>query len=321
MTIDVSAPTAAATILERAVCLRLHCSELGNNRKVPLDALAKAMAKDGGAADTADLDEKQFHATMRLLDPEVLRPVARVQARAKAYLRGIGLPAADVFGEGTTLIPVDKAEEADARLAEFAAELSAESVKLAEAYADAVAAQAVKLGPLFDPALYKTEAEVRQAFTLEWRFVSFQAPDRLESVSSALARASQRRFEADLADAFDGVVAALRGEALEVMADLERRLTPDASGKQKVLRGTALRDVQQFIASLPSRNIVGDDALAESLARIRALADGLDVQSLRDSAALRDGLREAAAEAREALAGLVATGRRAISFEEIPVGA
>lgn len=301
---------AKTTILHRAVCLVLHCGELGNNRKVDLEQLAKVA---GGTAES--LDEDQFHATMRLINPKTLLPPKRVQAKAKAYLRSIGISAHRVFGESTTLIPLAKTEEAWERLKAFEAELVVAAKEVADGYAEAQAEQAEKLGPLYNAKLYRTPKEVERAFTLDYNFVSFDSPERLETVNTALAMASQQKFEAQLASAFDEVVATLRGEALHVARELVDRLTPGPDGKPKVLRGTALRDIEQFLSELPTRNLAGDDQLVAVMTRLRDRVAGVDVAAMRDMPSLKTTVQQAAAEAVAALEPLVeVTRKRGISF-------
>lgn len=305
--------TAVATILARSVCLVLRCGELGNNRKIDLDRLAETI---GGT--TGDLDEQQVHATMRLIDPKTLLPAKRVQGRAKAYLRSVGIPAHRVFGEAATLIPLAKVADVDETLTAFEQELRDAAALVASEYDAARQAQAIALGPLYDATLYRSAKDVERAFTIEWSFVSFASPENLETVDRALALASQRKYEDKLATAFDDVVAVLRGEALEIMQDLAFRLAPGEPGKKRILRGSAFRDLQEYLANLPTRNLTGDDQLVAVMQRVAARLDGVAVEDLRDSASLRAHVHAVATEATTVLAGLVTTARaRGIAFEGI----
>lgn len=300
--------TAAHTILERAVCLTLECHYLGNNRKVDLDEIVEL---SGG---TLTLDEQQFHATKRLIDTKELRPVLHVFGRTKSYLRSRAISTHRVFGERSYLVALALVEEVDVRLAEFAEELTYEATALADRYLAAVERQRAAIGPLFDERQYLTPEQVRQAFRLDWAYVSFAAPDRLEHVSRALYAATQARFQQKVAAAYDEVVDALRGGALTVLRELCDRLKPGPDGKPKVLRGTALRDLQDFLAVLPQRNITDDDELTMILQRVAHAADGLDVETLRSSLAMRGALQQAADQAAAAVGELIQTGRRGLSL-------
>ena len=301
-----------ATILQRAVCLVLHCGTFGNNRKVDLEKLAEA---SGGDADA--LDEEQFHATMRLINPKALLPPKRVQSQAKAYLRSIGISAHRVFGESTFLIPLAKVTEAWDRLREFEVELADAAKEVADGYVAACDAQDAKLGALAREAAKhrKTPREVERSFSLDYSFVSFASPDNLEVADMAVALASRQKFEQQLATAFDEVVLTMRSEALGIAKDLVDKLAAGADGKPRVLRGSALRDFEDYVAQLPTRNLADDDALVKVMQTLQARVSGIAVQDIRDSAHLRAAVASAAQAAATELEGLVAVARgRAISF-------
>jgi hypothetical protein len=305
----------AQTILQKAVCLTLDCHFLGNNRKVDLGAVVKA-AVGSEAYDEAEalVDEEQFSVAMKLIPTDELSSARRKVNHAKALLRKRAIPTPRVFGERSYLIPRDAIEAVDAELEQLAAEVRAESAALSVRYAAAVERQKAVQGGLAAHVKYPTAADVAQAFWIDWAYVSFAAPDNLETVSAALARKAHQKHEQRLARAFEEVVVGLRAEAVDVLRDLEDRLTPKADGTRKALRGTALRDLDEFLATLPSRNLAGDAELPAALERVRARAAGLDVEQLKDSDSLRAGLREAAAGARAALEQLVKDAPRRAMF-------
>jgi hypothetical protein len=310
----------ALTILERSVCLTLSCHYLGNNRKVELQDLVEAANGPREESETGHeqiaIDEQQFYATKRLIPSEELRPVMRVFGVAKSKLRVKAISAHQIFGERTYLIPWDLVTETDADLEACQAELKAQAHDLAfRRYQPAVEKQRTALGPLFREGDYLTPALVEAAFSIDWDYVSFKAPDKLETVSRALAMRADKKYSDKLSQAYDEVLVGLRASALRVMKDLARRLTPGEDGKPKAMRGTALRDLQEFMAYLPQRNMTDDTALADALARVSALAEGLNVETLRSNEATRQAFRQVVDEASETLAGLVEeVGRRAISF-------
>lgn len=308
----------AQTILQRAVCLTLECHYLGNNRKIDLKDFVDEAAPDreSGERDLA-VDEDQFSATKHLIDRKELTPVTRVIGLAKAFLRAKAIPTPRVFGERSYLIPLASVEAVDAGLIGFEHELKKQAALLAYGrYDAAVNRQEAKLGPkLFLRSDYLAPSAVAAAFALDWSYVSFAAPDKLETVSAVLARTAQQKHTNRLAAAYDEVLLGLRSSALDVLRDLEARLTPGPDGKPKVLRGSTLRDLADFVAELPARNLTGDTALADALARVADRASGLDIQTLRDSDAVREALRASAAQASAVLAGLVETGRRGISLD------
>lgn len=310
---------AALTILERAVCLTLSCHYLGNDRKVDVKKLVDAAAPVDADDETTDrqlaVDVDQFSATRKLVPQKTLRPARRKISQAKALLRSRAIATNHVFGERSYLIPNAAVVEVDAALTQLAADIWTEAGKIADAYDGLVDAQAIAQGPMFRRADYPTAAEVRASFAIDWDYVSFAAPDKLDSISHVLAARADAKHKARLASAFDTVVASLRGAALDVVAELDARLDVGDGDRKKTLRGTALRDLQEFIAFLPQRNLGDDDRLTEVMARLDARTRGLDVAVIKDDDALRASLRQAVGEAKAVLAGLVEDApRRAVSF-------
>lgn len=206
----------------------------------------------------------------------------------------------------------------DAELGRVQSDLTFEAHKLAtQRYLAAVDRQRAKLGPLFDAKHYLTPNEVERRFAIDWSYVSFAAPDRLETVDHALAMRANAKHEARLSDAFDEVVGTLRAGAVEVFAELDDRLAPGKDGKRKAIRDTALRDLIEFADLLPKRNIGGDDRLAAVVARVAARAEGLSLETLKDDRAAREAFRAVVQEAKAEVGALVTTSRRAISFGRV----
>jgi hypothetical protein len=311
--------TAQATILKRSVCLTLHCSFLGNSRKVPLNdidlTLPKAQPLGDEAEGDAKADKDELRMSKQLLDRKDLTQVAGVHQAAKNYLRSVATQGHRVFGAGTYLVPIAAVIDVEDRLKQFQADLTVAVDALVEKYPELVAKRKAKLGPLFDAKDYLSPLELRAEFGLDWNYVSFAAPEQLEAVDRAVVEAVQAKKEAQLAGAYEEVVGQLREQALVLMQELAHRLKSGADGKPKALKGTALRDLQDFVALLPKRNITEDAALEQAVQRVSDYAEGIDVEALRKIPSLRQGLQEVTEQAVAALGELVeTTRRRGISF-------
>lgn len=294
----------AQQILARCVCLVLERHYLGNNRKIDPDDLVASSAQ-------LQVDADCFTATKQLIDPKYLAPARSVMNRARAMLRSVALPAYGTFGESAYLVPNELATKVNADLNEMAAEVRREAAKLATVYQKAMDEQKAKLGPAFKLGDYARPEQVADAFSIDWRFVSFAAPENLSTIDHALAEEADRKYQRQLANAFDEVLMGLRSAALDIVSDLVERLGPDeTTGKPRVIRSSALDAVRQFAELLPQRNVGDDDKLAKVVGRLVDRAKGLDVQQLRDEPSLRQGLHAAASEAQKALAALVKQGPR-----------
>jgi hypothetical protein len=235
---------------------------------------------------------------------------------AKNYMRSVATSTHRVFGPGTYLVPITLVTEADARLVQFSDDLETAVSALVAKWASIVESRKVELGAFFDAKEFATESDVRAAYALDWTYVSFSAPEKLEAVDRVIMERANQKFQARCAEAYDEVVVELRSSALRVMSELAERLSPGPDGKAKTLRGTALRDLQSFVELLPKRDITGDDALSDAVARVAAFSQGLDVETLKKAPMVREQLQALAAASAASLAVLVETHRgRGITLE------
>lgn len=223
------------------------------------------------------------------------------------------MPAHSVFGEGTTFVPLTKTTEANATLKDFRTALAVERRKVADGYADAVARQALALGPtLFNAALYKTKEEVEASFTISWRFVSFAPPDQLQSVDGALAAETQQQFASDMAAAYHEARLALREMLHQLVAEIAEKLSPAEDGSPRVFRNTILNRLVAFLEAFPARNLTDDGELARVAGQLKKLARGIDPGLLVEHPDARPAVLAQVKAAAAQLDGLVTTGRRAM---------
>lgn len=321
MTIQTDKTQQALTILQRAVCLTLECHYLGNNRAVDLKQLSDVLKGETDVDATKSkeqLDEEQFHATKKLINPKAVRPVLNVQNRAKAFLRSNTIAGHRIFGERSYFIPIDLVEIVDKRLEDFASELTAEAYKLAEKYNEEIEAQRSKLGSLFNADDYMTPADVRKAFSMSWDYVSFGAPEKLETVSKALFDRTRAKFETKMASAYDEVRLVLRQSLLEIVQDVAKKLEPGADGKRKSFHSTVLDDVAEYLSTFKARNIADDAELDSIVAMLRKATKGVDVKQLKDIDAVRESVLKTVKTATKKLDKLVVETRgRSINLDEV----
>lgn len=308
---DEQAPARAESILKRSVALVLRCGYLGNHRRIELNSID--MEKDG---ESLEKEKGEVGASVRLFSAADLRPAAKIVDSVKSRLSAMSVDGGTrLFGSGTYLLPLLAVPEAVRVLKEHKALATAEAETLAGKLPEVKERRKAKLGPLYDESAYPTADEVRVAYSIAWSFVSFATPEQLEEVDQAAYEEARAEQDARLAAAYDDVIVGMREGAALVMRELANKLRPDGDGKPKALRPTALRDLQELLERLPVLNSVGkDDALAEALARVGVLAEGLDVETLRRAPAIRGMLLEAAEAASEHLSQLVTSGRRAMDL-------
>lgn len=308
--LETQRPTQSAQILQRAVCLVLHRHWLGNSRSVDT---AQVVAGAEGKAEK--VEGKAVTSTKRLIDTAALRPCLRILEDTVDGLRKRAIAAHNVFGNGTYLIPLAMVQEADEYLRGQQTRLAVEVELLVQNYEAEIEKQRAKLEPLglFDREQYPSLLEVRQAFSIDWSYVSFATPERLETVDTALFEAANRKYDAKMAEAYEEVRLVLRETLRQFVGELVGKLEPKGDGKQRRYHGTMLRDLTEFLSTFSMRNITDDGELASIVARLRRLTNGLDAEQLRDFDNLRESVRGELSGVGDELDKLVVTSRRRIS--------
>ncbi len=306
--------TRSISILERSVCMVLHCGYLGNSRKVYLEGVD--MEKDGKTL-TGEKDE--LGATKRLFASKDLRPCTKIISSVKNKLRSMSLGGGErMFGDGAYLIPLEFVAEARETIRTGRESLTTNIESLVAKLPTLIEERRQKLGPLFDLSQYPTADQIRAAYRISYNFMSFGAPDRLVDVDVAIAEEAQAEWNERLSNAYEDVVLGLRESAASVMHELANRLGAGDDGELRALRGTALRDVNDLLERLPILNSIGDDdELAGKLARVGVYLKGVDVDMLRKAPSVRESLQKLAEQTAKQLDELVTTGKRAISFEPL----
>ena len=305
----------AATILERSVCLVLRCQQFGNTKATR--GVSLAVSQDGGLVEVK-ANKREWRASKRLLDSKTLRPANSVIENAKAYMRTASTSMHDVFGPGTYLVPIGMFSDVEERLGDLVDVLRSTVDTLADGYEGYIELRKQSLGELFDSKDYPSAPDLRAAFSIDWSYVSFSAPEKLIDVDRAAYEVAQQKHAGRLSTAYDEVVLGLRTAALDVMRDLTKRLAPQEDGKMRALRSTALNELRVFSDNLLKMNITDDAELASAMATIQSLTEGVSVQSVNSSQELRTSLRDAASACTGVLSGLVesVTTCRGISFSD-----
>lgn len=301
--------THAETILKRSVCLVLRAEYFGNYRKVELSTID--LKKNG---DDLDKQKKDLTMMQKLVPTTALKQVNKAIDSAKAYVASISVAGHRVFGSGAHLIPIVKVSEVIERLKQYQADIREQAAKVKEQWPEIMEKAQAERGPLFNAAHYPTAEEVEQEFQLDYNFVSFGAPEQLLEVDKAAYEVATIKCQEKLAQAHTEWLVGMREAALKVMRELRLRLQPGTDGKAKALHPAALRDLNELIQNLPVMNLTDDDTLVDVISPVGAVAEGLDVETLRKAPAVRAMLLAKAEEACAHLDGLVSSGRRAMNL-------
>lgn len=285
--------TPAAGLLANTVALNLSLRKPGVWRRVgkgAVDGAIRAAGADAAPVPGAhvDVEEDVCRVQKRLWDSPEFRAVGTLDALTKAWLRQHATPS--FLRGGIYLIPLPLVEQCSAYLDEQRGKRAAAVEIFLAVYPQTVPEAArASLRALYDEGDYPTVPMLRQAFGMEWEYVSFQTPTNLKTISAQFFAQEKAKAEARWSEVSASVEQLLFGQLQELLAKVTERLTPGADGKPKTFRDSLLTGLGDFLTLADVRNVTGNAQLSELTGKLRAALSGVDPKSLRKV----DGMKEA----------------------------
>jgi hypothetical protein len=288
-------------LADRTVLLHLSIGVIGNSRKVaPKDAEIEAR-------DMVNLNKK-------LLDSPELESIRAYDGEFRRWIDSVCLPFEEKGIRILSLAAVDRVEK---RIREFDANRSPMVDKFFRLYSQrmrearerltsvTVGTRTVNLWREND---YLSEIEARQCFYVEWHYRSLgETPSTLAAISPELFEAERQKAQSRMDSAADEITAVMRATLADLVTHLRDKLTPGEDGKKKVLRDTAVTNLQEFLENFSLRNVTNDADLAKLAEDCKRMIDPFsDVDVLRNVASYRQQLASDLSAVKTQLDSLVA---------------
>lgn len=286
-------------VLDNTLCLALSINRLGVRRKASLNAV------------TVDADKALLGLSKKLLNSPNLIRINRIVAQTRDYLKSTALPS--FFKSAVYLVPDMMVPTIEAKLVIFKAEFEAAVADFLVEYPSLIDEMAGPLGVLYNPTDYPTVGKVAASFGMEWRFVGFDVPGRLRSISAAMYEREREKHAQEFALASEEITTALRVGMADLINGMVEKLKPTDDGKRRRLTTASVEKLQTFLATFDMRNVTNDAELAALVARARDIIGGASVESMA-SQDVRDSVR-AAFEAIQADMQPLVLGRHARVFQ------
>lgn len=260
-------------IPERTICLVLDIKLPGNSRRV------------SGAQVQFDADRDSVTVSKRLITAHSFRAVAYFDARLRRWLNAHCLPS--LFRGGVFLLPLALVEEVDARLQEFERERQQLVETFLSEYPQLVEEAQRRLRSLFRAEDYPPLESLRGAFALGWRYVALRVPETLAVVDRGIFAREREKAARQWDEAAQTIQALLRANMAQLVQHMTQRLSPDADGTPRIFRDSMVGNMSEFLRNFSARDVTDDVELAALVERARALLDGVDPATLRQSDDLR----------------------------------
>lgn len=294
---------------EKVVLLILSLTAPGNQRAVKHSDRRDILSTEA--------DKNRLNVIKRLIDAKEHEAIGRLDGEIRGYIHRLALPSP--FKTGTHAIPVDLLASVDGRLLAYADERRRLIDELAAVYEKVIENARMKLGPLFRASDYLAPDQLQDAYTMNWQYVSLNAPGQLNAIDGALFRREQDRLKKQWDEALDDMRDALRVGLAELVDDMVKRLTAAGGEDAKRFKPSKLLDrFTEFLATFDARNVTSDAELAGLAAKARQILRGVSSETLTQAADVQVRVKKEFGAVQAALASLEieSASRRRIVLED-----
>jgi hypothetical protein len=280
-------------ITDKAVCLSLQVSSLGNRKKLSTDSFE------------VEADKTMISATKQLLDADEYNNIKKLDAEMKSWLAKRALPS--FFKSGIYLIPFQLVEKVDKRLEDYRVNRDSLVGKFVNAYSRLKEEARGRLNGVFNEADYPPLSEVGKAFGVKSNYVVFDTPNALKGISEEMWQREKQRAEEMWRDASAEIQNAVRASFADLVSHMVERLAPGEDGKPKIFKETLVGNMNEFLELFEARNITDDDALAELVSKARAIMAGVDPEKLRKNKSIRESVQASMSQLKSSLDSMIVT--------------
>lgn len=272
-----STTTPAQHLRLSTAAVRVSFTWLGVRKTLTPEQKSQAAQTFGAAGDF-------LSARKKLLDTShcAYQEVSSVRGRVVAYWRGMSLPYPE---PGVRLIRQDHIENFHQQMTDFKAELEDAVARLEDHYGELKAAAQQQLGHLFNADDYP--AALAGLFDVCWDFPSIEPPSYLLQLNPAIYEQEKARIAARFEEAVQLAEQAFLGEFAKLVTHLTERLSSAHDGERKVFRNSAITNLTEFFDKFRTLNVRSNAQLDDLVAQVQQVVGGVEAQSLRDNATLR----------------------------------
>ena len=211
---------------------------------------------------------------------------------------------------GIRLIRQDRIDEFTAKMGEFQEELAEAVENLDRHYSDLKAMARQRLGSLFNAGDYPES--LAGTFSIDADFPSVEPPPYLQQLNPQLYEQECQRVQSRFDEAVRLAEEAFTAELARLVSHLTERLS-GPEGDRKIFRDSAVENLTEFFQRFRQLNVRSNEQLDQLVSQAQRIIRGIEPQSLRDNAGLRQHVATELSRVESVLDGLlVDRPRRAI---------
>jgi hypothetical protein len=198
----------------------------------------------GGDVLETDADKSLLRVSKQLLNSAELDAIRKADTGMRTFIYNTCHP----FESGVYLLPHGLIESTVQRCDEYAQTRAGLVEKFLEAYPGLCELAARQLGSLYETRDYPSVETLRGRFFFDYSIRTFSTPGQLRTVSAEMYQREVQKAQRQIQDAAREITALMRSELAELVNHLTEKLTPGDDGKPRILRNTAIDNLQEFLS-------------------------------------------------------------------------
>jgi hypothetical protein len=300
--------------------------QLVESRTVILDLRVRSMSfrKSLGLDDLFDSDDDKpdpefVHVSKDLISRKELKEIRNLDMTFKRDLYDLALPT-ELMRGGLYIVSIKSVLKVKQRIDKFLKERNAilDGLLNEENYARIIKESQERLGDHFDRSQYPPADYIRARYTVSYQIFTISVGKSLEEFSVELAEDEKKKLEALfkeeqvkrkalLENAHEDFRSALRIGFLNLIQELEDKLTPENGGKTKILRESKVDSLISFIENWNDKDITNDVELGQMVQKAKEVISGVHFNKLRYSTDVRTKVLETFHNITQELSSMVVT--------------
>ena len=224
-----------------------------------------------------------------LADDEKLDAINKYAANFRNWLYDETLPWSN---SGLRLIPTAKFFDFKQTLDKYRDEFEDMVADFVAEYPNRSAAQAFKLGTMFDRSEYPDAGEIASKFKFSYCFSPVpEAGHFLVDLGEEMEKELRETYEKAYEDRVNSAMKDLWTRLKDSLDKIAERLTPDVDGKNKIFRDSLVDNVLNLCGMLRELNVTNDPNLEKARREVEMLLSGIVAEDLRKNDDIRKDVR------------------------------
>lgn len=227
-----------------------------------------------------------------LLSPDSTMAIRQIIGKARNYLRKIALPFPIT---GCQLVPKKLIPEIQEEMKNLQWEYNEAVNQFLYWYPEAIEDARHNLADLFNDCDYPNPEQLENRFRFHWRYITI-GPTGSHILPPSIYKEEVNKFRNLLEQARQEAINSLREEFVNLIANLNDKLSGSCDGKPKRLHDAAVENLRDFLDSFANRNLFQDDELSALVEKCKSVIAGTSANDIRTNMQVKDELRNGMSE-------------------------